>query len=325
MGLNRLGSYLSQQLWNENVDRLERLAGTTQGRGVLQGLELAAGTGLEVTVSAGTLVDGAAAQDVVACTVSLPASTSRYVWMNASGVPVLSSSSADPGAGTVCLGRVYTDADSVTAVTTEGRTEGARWTDLRRFEIGNSNLVLDSETGRVAVGGEPVSGFDVYLPSTFSEVAKLTAAEWVPRTTLPSAPSSGFQMFAYTISGSTEFRLQDATGSMAWTRQGCPVSFGESSATLVMVGDVTLSARSSPVQALDPGTADRSVKLPASPDWGSHFRILNIGSSHTISVFLSDGVTSVTTLDPGEWVDLRPEPASGSAAWPTGIPSSGGS
>lgn len=318
MGLHRLGNYLSQQIWNDNAAAIERFASAVGGRGVASGLELSAGDGLQVEVSAGLVVTGGSARQTALIYATVPPSNSKYVWVDEEGTIAFSDSASDLGGSNVCLGRVFSDADSITSVTTEGRCEIARWTSLRTYSLGQNLLVLDTETGRVGIGMEPTVAFEVSGSARFS--SEVSADRVLVRSRV-SAPSGEAGAATLCFSGGELKAVQSGEPAVSLTRGFRPVSFGWASRSLVLSDDLTLGSTDAPIQALQAGGADREIRLPAvaDVDWGTWFRILNVGSSDDLVVKSFDGSTTLATLAPGQFVEALPVALAGSPVWPSSL------
>lgn len=91
------------------------------GLGVLSGLDIAAGTGLTVSVSAGA----ASAGDIISfagSTLPIPASSNSWIWLTSGGVLAFSASAgAVPTDGVCFLGSVTASSASVTGIDYSGR------------------------------------------------------------------------------------------------------------------------------------------------------------------------------------------------------------
>lgn len=153
MGYTRLTpSNFTTTLYNALLDSLETIANLQGGRGVLSGLALSAGSGLTLNYAAGTIL-AEKATDLVAGSASLPASSTVYVWIDEGGAITTTGSFADPGGTNVCLGKVTTDATTITAVTTEGRMALLRWTSITTLKVGDSLFTIDLLTLRMLLNG----------------------------------------------------------------------------------------------------------------------------------------------------------------------------
>lgn len=153
MPLNRLGDYLSQQIWNQNVEALEAAAAENIGRGILSGCELSAGTGLNVIVGTGVLHGGGSAVKInPSMSYLMPASGTYSLWFNCSTKALTHvSGSADPGEPLVCLGRVTTDSSSITLITAEGKVAVMRF-ENGGYSVNDGKLFLGGDGSFVATG-----------------------------------------------------------------------------------------------------------------------------------------------------------------------------
>lgn len=106
-------------------------------------------SGLIVTVSAGTVVLGDGTPVAKPATqISLPASATRFIWVDPFGV--FQQGLINPNDGSVMLARVTTDATKVTAIS-----------DLRpRFQIGTVNYNAPAVVGQSVYFEFPVIGFE---------------------------------------------------------------------------------------------------------------------------------------------------------------------
>lgn len=317
MGLNRLGSYLSQSIWNQNAESLEQLARAVGGRGVASGLNLTAGDNLTLHVSTGVLIDGACAREVPEAELELPPSVNRFVWMNGAGYFTFAATSEDPSGSLICLGRVFTDETSITSVTSEGRTEIARWINLRTYQVGNQLLILDTDNQRIGLGASPLHPIDVHLDACFNNPVQLNDFTVQPLLETPETPSTGLTLFSTRADSITELKLVNPEGDVIpFTRNSRPIAHGFASRTLVLTDDLVLSETDAPIQVIDPNGANRVVILPEAMDWGSFFRVINIGASHTVTVKHHDGTTIAATLGAGEMTEVTPLPDGPLPIWP---------
>lgn len=154
MPLNRLGDYLSQAVWNQNVEALEAAARLNVGRGILSGCAVTVDSGLAVEVSEGVLHGAGCAVSITApLTYTLPASGTFSLWFNASTSALSHSADAtDPGEPMICLGRIVTGASTITAISTQGRI-GLLRQDGEDLILGDNKIVMNATTGAVAVAG----------------------------------------------------------------------------------------------------------------------------------------------------------------------------
>ncbi|MGV3616093.1 MAG: hypothetical protein ACO1SV_12225 [Fimbriimonas sp.] len=217
-GFARLGANLTTGIFNAVLDALELWA-MRQGKGVLSGLELSAGTGLEVEISAGSLL-GLKAVSIDLQTFALGASQTRYIWIDEAGAVTSSSDDTDPGGTSVCLGLVTTSGSAVTLITKAGRMETARWVD-RVFRVGAGRLEVDPEAqevrvlGRLVVNGHilrPVADHeldaDLDLPASWPNVVWLTPDAPGRKVILPVDPEAGLD-FELHNAGSGDILVRD--------------------------------------------------------------------------------------------------------------------
>lgn len=153
MAFPRLGKMLTQTIFNGILDRLEGQNNYQHGRGVLNGLEVSAGAGLTIDVSAGWMVATAPVLVAAQTAVVVPASATVFVFIASDGTVTTSASSADPGGEVVCLGSVTTDGAGVTSVSDSMRQALARFSALRVWEVGAGVLVVNTEARTVTLAG----------------------------------------------------------------------------------------------------------------------------------------------------------------------------
>lgn len=219
-GFTRLGANLTQAIFNNVLDALELWAARS-GKGVLSGLELSPGSGLEVAISAGSLL-GLKAKGFDAQTFDLTASQTRYVWIDEDGNLTTTTDPEDPGGTAVCLGLVTTDADSVTVITSAGRMETARWVS-RVFRIGPGTLEVDPDAYAVRVNASlEVVGHilrptrrhdldaDLELPASFPNVIRVTPDASGRKVILPEEPDISLD-FEIINDGDEDVLLRDPT------------------------------------------------------------------------------------------------------------------
>lgn len=150
-GYERLGSVLSQQLFNNTLNAIERQNLAQHGRGVVSGLELSAGAGLTLLVSAGEAV-GHCWHAFPAAELVIPPETEAYVWLEEDGTLSWSTAEAPPGPSSVCLGFAATGEAEIRSVSSRGRMPAARWTNARAYSLGEA-LRVETDTGLVGIGG----------------------------------------------------------------------------------------------------------------------------------------------------------------------------
>lgn len=102
--------------------------GGAGGYGVLKGLDLAAGSGLLIQVSAGSASVGDML-DYGGGSIALPASQTSFLWLTSTGMPAFAATTTPPSGGIVYLGAVSTGSSTITGVDYSGRVwlmDGAR-------------------------------------------------------------------------------------------------------------------------------------------------------------------------------------------------------
>lgn len=279
--------------YNLNIDSLESIGVYQLGRGVVSGLTLSA-SGLALSCTSG-VVNALSCQTVTSVTgVTMPDNSTRYVWLTTSttagvttGTLSLSSTTADPGGNAVCLGRAVS-ASGVVTLTTYGRVDVMRWTDVRTQKLGQNLLVCDHLNQWVGFGKVPAAAFD------FND----------------TITSAGSGVFSGSVSG---------TSFSASQHQPDPVN------TETLTATKTLVLTDKNIQALTASGASRDCKLPASTSltYGHWFRIMNVGSSNNIVVKDNSGATTLCTLTPGQYCDIRPTVDAGSPDWPNSATATG--
>lgn len=152
MGHTRLGSTLTQTWMNQILADIERLSRYAGGRGVLTGLALSIGTGLEVDIADGVILGEKATALTGIGPATLPASVTRYIWINEGGTILLTATDADPGGTYACLGRATSGASAITSVEENGRVDLLRYESLREITVGRH--VLFHPKGAVREGHE---------------------------------------------------------------------------------------------------------------------------------------------------------------------------
>lgn len=269
MPLNRLGDYLSQTLWNQNVDKQEALTNNCVGRGVVSGVALSAGSGLVLNVGAGVVVGDGAALNVASQTYTVPASGTYQIQIDTSTNTISHQATlSDPGGTIVVLGRVVTGTSTITSVNETGRRFVMRSTAPGVYKFGDDQIVIDPSVG-IEVAGEMRS---------------------------QTALVEGTAQLQGTVTFSQHVAL--------------PVN------TETISADKTLTVTSPNVQVLTASGANRKVILPASPGWGSNFRIINAGASNSLLVRNPADTTTITTIAPGEGYEYYPASPSGGGSSP---------
>lgn len=248
-GLSRITSVITQSGFNGNLDAIELGNSWILGRGVLDGLAISAGTGLQVAIAEGVLFSGLKAVELAARTHTLLASQTVYVWVNESGTVTTSATYVDPGGTYVCLGTVTTNGSAVTATAATGRMSGLRFSSMNKLKFGEDLLVLNREDNYVGIGvASPAYRFDIST-ATDDGLAR------VDRLLLPniaSAPGAGISNTSQVYSrggslygmtpGGTEVLLVDSSGSSFDTRISVLEKAIKMPARVASTGNVTLSS-----------------------------------------------------------------------------------
>lgn len=126
MALPRLdvsGNDFTVTKWNTLISSLESVLTEVVGKGVVSGLDLSIGTGLEVNVSNGVTSVLSYNTLTSLSPVTMPASSTRYIWVSETGTLSLTTTSTDPGGNLVCLGKAISGASTITSVSLDGRMQ----------------------------------------------------------------------------------------------------------------------------------------------------------------------------------------------------------
>lgn len=165
MGFEVLGGVLSAAAYNRNLAALERQFAYNTGRGVLTGLTLAAGAGLTLEIAAGAWSSGSKSVNCDAFECEMDDDATRFVWINEGAyntslgfyepVVTLTATSADPGGGLVCLGKVTSASGSIADIDVSGSTGGRmsvfRWTGARAGRLAEGLLTWDLSNSRIGI------------------------------------------------------------------------------------------------------------------------------------------------------------------------------
>lgn len=149
-GYIRPGKVFTAQLYESLLQSLELANIQQHGRGILSGLVATAGFGLTLEISAGVM-RGLREVELASTSEVMPASSTRFVWIDEDGDVVTTATLTDPGGTFVCLGRVTTDGSAITSVSTDGRMGLLRMVDLHSLVIGENALYTDILNSRIGI------------------------------------------------------------------------------------------------------------------------------------------------------------------------------
>lgn len=136
MAFPRPGKLLTSAFFDALLARFEQQNIKQHGRGVLSGLAVTAGSGLEIDIAAGWILATSPVQLAAQSGVPVPASSARYVWIDAGGTVTLTATPDDIGGEAVCLGSVVTDGISVVDITHLGKMAVSGSPEPRFFQFG---------------------------------------------------------------------------------------------------------------------------------------------------------------------------------------------
>jgi len=155
------GSPLTAAMWNDNFDSIALQNISQAGVGIVSGCVLSAGSGLTLNISAGVVV-GHECVPISSFTWTCLDNVTRYAWLDwtvayISGVTtyiptiVFTTSTTNPGGTIIPLGKVITASGAITSITTDNRSELARWISQLVYEIGQGRLTVDDGLGVVTI------------------------------------------------------------------------------------------------------------------------------------------------------------------------------
>jgi hypothetical protein len=175
-GFVRMSAGFTTNSVDQHSENIELQNARQHGRGILEGLALSAGAGLELQVSAGTMI-GSIVKEHGALTQELTASSTLYIWLSEDGAISTTADATDPGGTLVCLGKAVTSGVAITSLTTEGRMELSRWESARLYQIGNSVVAIDNDGPKIGFFGvTPVVRQTVADPAALTAPADMGAA-----------------------------------------------------------------------------------------------------------------------------------------------------
>lgn len=340
MGYNRItdsgpdaGRDFTVANYNGNFDALA-LTGVYQlGRGVLSGLALGTATGLVPTVSDGATTG----QNYKAWSgLTAPAcadNATRYLWIDSdTGAFTYTTTVADPGGNTVCLGQVTTLSGNVTGVTTTGRMSGLRWTDLRTFALGENLINFDLLNQRVGIGMAPIAGHILcvggHIVATDADlngnatvagfVQTATSVDFVQASGDPGAEALTLRLYVKSVSSNPELFVQDHAGNVRQLSANSNLTT-RSVNVETLSADKTGAATDAIIQVLTPSGANRKYILPAA-DMKVVREIHNGATAGSNSIIVRDPTdsTTIATLTNGQMVTVTPRigGAYGSGGYP---------
>lgn len=318
------GTYNLCSPFNRNALSIELLG--RKGCGtycVLYGCGFATSASLNLTIAKGQVYcDGVveigtvSGSSLLDKTYAVPASqTDVYIWAKQDGTITHSLTTSPPTGGKVYLGWCSTSGSAVTAVDFSGVM----------YTMGSIALRNTADTG--TPGDTP--------PATLTFLTQTSVGTYLWNGTAYTLIQTPAQLIEY---------IQDVVGALAAGGNGVDVTYSDAGPSLTFDVNITevvtllnsqqlpnpyysaalsatleLTLASQNVIAVSASGANRTVELPASPTWGTWFRIMNIGSANNILVKDSTGTTTIATLTPGDYIEAFPVTDAGVAEWPSSI------
>lgn len=315
MGLNQLGDYLNQALWNENVASLEAAFDKTVGRGVLKGCALTDGGGLVLNIGAGTVAGAGAALVVESQAFTVPDDATVQIQIDASTGTITSQAGlSDPGAPLVVLGRVTAASGALTVIAETGRVWLLR-TDPSEpgvYRLGSDAVVIDPSTGITAAG--QLHGGSAVITGT----STLQGAVDCDGTFNADGAATLGSTLAVTgaVTASDDLSV---SGQLSTAEHFSPAVNEE-----VISADKTLTATDPNLQVLEASGATRKLILPTGA-YGMSFTVMNKGDTNAIDVRDPGDTTTIESLAAGEVGVYAYQPASGGGSAEWGISAAGAS
>jgi hypothetical protein len=204
-GFQDITPYSQLAPFNENFEAIE-LQNIKQGKGVVDGLVVSAGTGLAVNISSGTIRGWAAKSLTAISNFAVPPSTTSYIWIDESGAPMHTATTADPGGTYVLLGTATTDGSAVTSVAKTGRMEVLS-TSGNSLKFGNRPVSMEVNSETLAAdktGAEGDALIQILTPSVANRKYKLPPADARQKRVVVNGATSGVLQI-------TVERYEDAT------------------------------------------------------------------------------------------------------------------
>ena len=197
---------------NKNATYLDQLAQYGGGNvcAICNGLDLSAGTGLQVSVAPGLGLIGALVELPTATTLSLAPSTRNYIWLKiASGVTRLTTTASPDVNGAVFLGSVTTDSSSVTSTDVSGvmRLQGGNFIRL----TADAGMPGDTPPGGIVFYTKTAGGLYLWDGSAYRVLGSASAPVAVDNTSIDY--NGSLQLEVKAVDGS-----KIATGSVSGDR-----------------------------------------------------------------------------------------------------------
>lgn len=260
MPYQRPGATLTATLIESWLNSLELIALYGQGRGVLTGLALSDGGGLDVDVSPGTLLGLQAVEFGDTLTTTLSPSSTLYLWLDESGTFVTTATLSDPGGTYVCLGKVVTGGSTITSIDSTGRMSIWRQTTLWTFKLGEDLIHADTQNNRVGIRqATPLYPFDVSVGDD-TGLARFDDMLLKQIGSAPATVASHFQvycrsgnLYCKTPGGAEVLIVDGAAGSLA-----APSAFDwKASARAVATSNINISSPGSTIDGVSLSSGDR--------------------------------------------------------------------
>jgi hypothetical protein len=189
-GYIRPGKVFTAELYESLLQSLELANIQQHGRGVLDGLTITAGSGLTLNISSGVM-RGLREVELTSTSDTMPASSTRFVWIDEDGDVITTATLGDPGGTFVCLGQVVTDGSSIISVSASGRMSLFRTDGLRKYRFGEKTLVVDIENNRIGVVNDTMEyALDLRQGGT-DGIAAMDGAFLGERGSIPATPTDG--------------------------------------------------------------------------------------------------------------------------------------
>ncbi len=262
------------------------------GQGVISGMIVETYDGLVATVTAGVMRGLELYRSYVDVqTDAFPDNATRYLWRSdANGSFQVTSTTAQPATGWVCLAEVTTLSGEITVINNVNRMLPWRTLNLFNYILGDNTLNIDTSTGYKGFGKIPTTDND--FAGNVSVDGDLTIA------------ASLFVVDSVADEISIGCDVEQTVGRLRHGYERKTLS-----------GTETLDGDEPNVLRYKTGGVNRKVLMYASPDWNDWHRIHNDDSAGDLQVRDTGDTTTLYTVTPGTSQTIYPRDVAGVATW----------
>ena len=217
------GDQITESSWTGLNEAL-----TVAERYRVSGYTLSAGTGLNANVAAGTcMVNGYYVNSDATQAVSVAASQTNYIWLNADGTLSSNTTGTNPGSE-LLLGTAVTDGSGVTAVSHDYNIANSQYVYIRKAAdetVNNSSALQDDDDFTFAVSDGEQWEIDLFLSADCPDGSADMKLQWTgsggatitQRNFLQATRASG---------ANASFTVEISTSSVVWDFSGTTLNAG---------------------------------------------------------------------------------------------------